>query len=39
MEDMPDEYNDTRCDCGEDLFQLDGEWFCPECDSVDTFML
>lgn len=40
MEDMPDPYSDHRCDtCGEDLFQLQGDWFCPECDNVDTFVL
>lgn len=35
-----DPYSDARCeDCGEDLFQLDGEWHCPECEDVDEFTL
>jgi uncharacterized Zn finger protein (UPF0148 family) len=26
-------------DCGEDLFQLDGKFFCPSCDSKSGFEL
>lgn len=26
-------------DCGEKLFELDGEFFCPSCDSVSGFEL
>jgi len=26
-------------ECGEDLFQLDGEFYCPACDSVSGFEL
>lgn len=34
------EYTDHECrDCGEDLFQLDGEFYCPACDSVSGFEL
>lgn len=28
-----EERDNHRCsDCGESLAQLDGEWYCPECD-------
>lgn len=40
MEDMPERYSDHHChDCGEDLFQLSGNWYCPECDDVSEFKL
>lgn len=34
MEDTPD------CEeCGHNLFELDGDWFCPACDSIAGFEL
>ena len=37
---MSEEYSDHHCqECGEDLFQLDGEFYCPSCDSVSGFEL
>lgn len=31
---------DITCeDCGEELFELDGEFHCPSCDSVSGFEL
>lgn len=26
-------------ECGQDLFELDGEFFCPACDSISGFEL
>lgn len=35
-----DDYVESHCDeCREPLVQLDGEWFCPECDEADGFHL
>lgn len=37
---MGDEYTEFRCrDCDENLFQLDGDFFCPECDDLEAFTL
>lgn len=37
---MSERYSDVQCEeCGEDLFQLDGEYFCPACDSLSGFEL
>jgi uncharacterized Zn finger protein (UPF0148 family) len=36
----PDEYVDEHCDeCRSPLVQLDGEWFCPECNDGEHFHL
>jgi len=33
-------YSDHHChNCGEDLFQLGGDWYCAECDDVSEFQL
>jgi uncharacterized Zn finger protein (UPF0148 family) len=35
-----DERSTNHCEyCGEDLFQLEGDWYCPACDSVSGFEL
>lgn len=35
-----DEHVDSRCDdCNSPLVQLDGEWFCSECNDDDGFHL
>lgn len=38
---MPmDDYVESRCDdCDSPLVQLDGDWFCPECNESDEFHL
>lgn len=37
---MPDKRSPNHCrECGEELFELDGEFFCPSCDSVSGFEL
>ena len=34
------ENTEPSCEhCGQDLFQLSGEWFCEACDSVSGFEL
>lgn len=34
------EYTDARCEeCDEALLQLDGQYFCPNCDSLSGFTL
>jgi uncharacterized Zn finger protein (UPF0148 family) len=33
-------YDDLECrHCGEELFELDGEFYCPSCDSESGFEL
>ena len=35
-----EEYTEASCDeCDEVLLQLDGEWYCPHCDSLSGFKL
>lgn len=35
-----EKYTDARCDeCSEALLQVDGDWYCPECDSLSGFVL
>jgi len=35
-----DDYVESRCDeCSSPLVQLDGDWFCPECQDDDEFHL
>lgn len=35
-----DDHVDSRCnECESALVQLDGNWFCPECDEDDGFHL
>lgn len=35
-----DDYVDSHCEeCSSPLVQLDGEWFCPECNEGDDFHL
>jgi hypothetical protein len=37
---MKDSHVDSKCEsCESALVQLDGEWFCPECDESDGFHL
>lgn len=37
---MRDKRSPNHCkECGEDLFELDGEFFCPSCDSLSGFEL
>jgi len=37
---MTHHYKENSChDCGEDLFELKGEFYCPSCDSVSGFEL
>jgi uncharacterized Zn finger protein (UPF0148 family) len=34
------DYSPNPCqECGEDLFELNGEFYCPSCDSVSGFEL
>lgn len=35
-----EDYTEVRCDeCDEALLQLDGDWYCPDCDSLSGFTL
>lgn len=35
-----DDHDPNHCEeCGENLFQLEGSWYCPACDSVSGFEL
>jgi uncharacterized Zn finger protein (UPF0148 family) len=35
-----DDHVESRCDtCETPLVQLDGDWFCPECNADDKFSL
>ena len=37
---MKDKYRDPVCDtCEEKLAQLNGDWYCEQCDSVSGFQL
>lgn len=32
--------NSINCEeCGQNLFELEGEWYCPACDSISGFEL
>jgi len=32
--------NNINCEeCGQNLFELEGEWYCPACDSISGFEL